>query len=54
MQQGLTAWRATGAEVLHSYFLGLLADAYRKVGQCREGVHAVDEALIVVNRVERA
>ena len=41
-----------GAEVLHSYFLGLLADAYRQFGQFREGVHAVDEALVVVDRME--
>jgi predicted ATPase len=45
MRQGLDAWRATGAELTMPYYLGLLAGAYRAVGQSEEGLHVLEEAL---------
>jgi predicted ATPase len=50
MRQGLHDLRATGTEVTRAYSLGLLADAYRKVGQAKEGLAVVDEALTVVDK----
>ena len=52
LRQGLADWRATGAEVSTSYYLAILAEAYGKVGQSREGLRTVDEALDVVKRTE--
>ena len=49
MQQGLVAWRATGAETLRPYFLALLAEASAKVGQVEEGLTLLAEALAVTN-----
>jgi predicted ATPase len=50
MHQGLLDLRATGTEVTRTYSLGLLADAYMKVGQAEEGLAVVDEALTVVDK----
>ena len=49
IRQGLAAWRATGAEVTRPYFLGLLAEAYGKVGQAEEGLTVLAEALAAVH-----
>ena len=49
LQQGLAAWRATGAEVFRPYGLALLAEAYAKVGQPEEGLPLLAEALAVAN-----
>ena len=49
MRQGLAAWRATGTE-LRPYFLGLLAEAYRKGEQAVAGLGAIDEALALVQQ----
>ena len=49
MQQGLAAWRATGAETLRPYFLALLAEASTKVGQREAGLTLLAEALAVIN-----
>jgi predicted ATPase len=49
MQQGLAAWRATGAEALRPYYLALLAEASGKEGQIEEGLHLLAEALAVAN-----
>jgi predicted ATPase len=49
MQQGLAAWRATGAEALRPYYLALLAEASGKEGQVEEGLHLLAEALAVAN-----
>jgi predicted ATPase len=46
---GLGAWRATGAELLRSYFLALLAEAYSKAGQVKEGLNVLDEALATMH-----
>jgi predicted ATPase len=48
LRQGMTAMRATGAEVFWPYFLALLAEACGKAEQAEEGLAAVAEALEVV------
>lgn len=49
LRQGMTAWRATGAELCRSYHLALLAEVYGKEGQTEEGLHALAEAFAAVN-----
>jgi predicted ATPase len=49
LQQGLAAWRATGAEVFQPYGLALLAEATAQVGQPEEGLSLLAEALVVTN-----
>jgi predicted ATPase len=49
MQQGLAAWRATGAAVFQPYGLALLAAASAQVGQIKEGLTLLAEALAVTN-----
>jgi predicted ATPase len=54
MQQGLTAWRATGAAVFQPYGLALLAEASAQVGRREEGLTLLAEALVLTNdREER-
>jgi predicted ATPase len=48
IQQGLTAWRATGAEQARSYFLALRAEAYGVMGQPEAGLTVLAEALTLV------
>jgi predicted ATPase len=48
IQQGLTAWRATGAEQARSYFLALLAEAYGTMAQPEAGLTVLAEALTLV------
>ncbi|HYL59889.1 MAG TPA: AAA family ATPase [Candidatus Acidoferrales bacterium] len=50
MREGVAAFRATGAEVMVPYFLGLLAEAHANAGQQTEGLSVVEEAQTVVNR----
>lgn len=50
MQQGLTAWRATGAELWRPHYLALLAEACGKGGQAEEGLNVVAEALAFVDK----
>jgi predicted ATPase len=45
LKSGLAAWRATGSELLRSYFLSLLASAQQKTGQVEEGLRTLNEAL---------
>jgi predicted ATPase len=52
MQQGLSAYRATGAEHWRTHFLALLADAYARAGQAGTGLKTLAEALAVVDRTE--
>ena len=47
IQQGMAAWRATGAEALRPYYLALLAEASGKSGQVEEGLHLLAEARAV-------
>ena len=49
IQQGLAAFRATGAEAIRSYGLALLAEATAKVGQGEAGLTLLAEALAVTN-----
>jgi predicted ATPase len=49
MQQGLAAWRATGAAVFQPYGLALLAAASGQMRQVEEGLTLLAEALAVIN-----
>jgi predicted ATPase len=49
IEQGLRAFRATGAETNRSYFLALLAEAYGTIGQPAAGLTALTEALTLVD-----
>jgi predicted ATPase len=48
IEQGLTAWRATGAEINQSYYLALLAEAYGTMAQPEVGLTVLAEALVHV------
>jgi predicted ATPase len=50
LRQGLTAYRATGAQVSWTYYLALLADACGNAGHTAEGLPLLTEALALVNR----
>jgi class 3 adenylate cyclase/predicted ATPase len=50
MQQGLTAWRTMGAELLLPNFLSLLAEAYGKVGRVDEGLVLLTEGLGLIDK----
>ncbi len=45
LQQGITEWGATGAEVTRTAFLALLGHAYARIGQGNEARKTVDQAL---------
>ena len=49
IQQGLAAYRATGSALLQPYFLALLAEAYRYVGQAEAGLAVLTDALRLVD-----
>jgi predicted ATPase len=49
MREGLEAAVATGSELLHPYFLALLAEAYGAAGQPAEGLRLLVEAQDVVD-----
>ena len=49
IHQGLTAWRATGAEEGRPYFLALLAEAYGSMGQPETGLTVLAEALTLMD-----
>jgi predicted ATPase len=44
MLEGLHAWRAMGAALMRTYWLGLLADAYVHTGRIEEGLQVLEEA----------
>ena len=48
MRQALLDWRATGARFAQPYFIGLLAEAYRKAGHIEAGLSSIAEALALV------
>jgi class 3 adenylate cyclase/predicted ATPase len=50
LREGLVAYRATGADLECSQWLGLLAEAYRDIGQPEEGLRLITEALDHVER----
>ena len=49
LRQGLSAYRATGAKLWEPHWLALLAEAYGKTGQIKEGLVLLSEALTLVN-----
>jgi predicted ATPase len=49
MQEGLTAFRATGAGDDLPYWLPLLAEGYRRGGRAAEGLHVVSDALAIAH-----
>jgi predicted ATPase len=51
MQEGLTEWRATGAEYMVPYFLTLLAEVHTRSGRAAEALRLLDEA---AQRIERS
>jgi len=48
IRAGITAYRATGAELYRPYFLGLLAESYGRQGRNDQGLEALTEALALV------
>jgi predicted ATPase len=50
MQQGLAAYRATGAELFRPFWLALLAEGYGEAGQADQGLPLVAEALEVMDQ----
>src|SRR4030095_14466565 len=50
--QGPTAWRATGAEASRPLVLAMLAEAYGRVGEIEEGLHMLEEALVIAHENE--
>jgi class 3 adenylate cyclase/tetratricopeptide (TPR) repeat protein len=48
IEAGIAAWQATGAKALSAVWLGLLAEAYGKIGQIEEGLAVVVDALQAV------
>ena len=45
IHRGLVAYRATGAEILRPYWLGLQAEAYALAGRYRDALQSVDEGI---------
>jgi predicted ATPase len=52
MQNGLAAFRATGAKLGEPYFLARLSEAYGKGGQADKGLSALADALATVDNTE--
>lgn len=50
IERGLAAMEATGAWMVHSFYLGLLADAQRRAGRPKEALGSVEHALTYVER----
>jgi hypothetical protein len=50
MRHGIESWRATGAEYLYPYCLGLLAEARNQAGAFPEVSTIIAEALSVTNK----
>jgi class 3 adenylate cyclase/predicted ATPase len=50
IRQGLATNQALGVGILQSYYLALLAEAYRKAGLAKEGLATLAEALTVVDK----
>jgi class 3 adenylate cyclase/predicted ATPase len=48
IEEGITAYRATGAKTLSAVWLGLCAEAYGNIGQSEEGLAVMIEALRAV------
>ena len=50
LRQGLTTFRAIGAEAGRTHYLARLAEAYGKVGQIEEELSVLAEALVIVDK----
>jgi predicted ATPase len=50
IHQGLAAWRAASAEVLHPFWLALLAEAYAAGDDHAGGLHGLAEALALIEK----
>jgi predicted ATPase len=50
LREGMSTCRATGAEFTWPFYLALLAEAYGKVGQIEEGLSALTEAVITMDK----
>ncbi|HEV8717293.1 MAG TPA: hypothetical protein VGX03_31295 [Candidatus Binatia bacterium] len=50
IRKGMAAWQAAGLELRRPYFLALLAEAHGKVGQAKERLTMLSEALAAVDR----
>ena len=44
----IATWRASGAELLHPYFLGLLAEQYGLIGQSKKALALLDQAISLI------
>jgi class 3 adenylate cyclase/predicted ATPase len=49
MREGLTAFRATGAEIMRPYYLALLAEVYGKVVETKQGLDLLAEAHVAMD-----
>jgi class 3 adenylate cyclase/predicted ATPase len=52
MRWGLTTKRATGAEIKVPYYLGLLAEAYRRANRIAAGMTLLNEALELIEQTD--
>src|SRR5439155_19439767 len=50
MREGLADWRATGVEIGRPWLLALIAEVYGQVGQAKEGLAVLAEALARVDK----
>jgi predicted ATPase len=50
--QGMAAWQATGAALTWPWYLAQLSEACGQEGKVAEGLEAVAEALVLVNKTE--
>ncbi len=48
IRQGMAGWQATGAKLILPYFRALLAEGYIALGQAKEGLAVIAEALALV------
>ncbi|WP_432470141.1 adenylate/guanylate cyclase domain-containing protein [Amphritea sp. HPY] len=53
MQQGIIGYRATGAELYLTYFLGIRAEALIRAGKIAEAIEVLAEALELVEKTEQ-
>jgi class 3 adenylate cyclase/tetratricopeptide (TPR) repeat protein len=52
MLKGLRSYEETGAQIFKPHALTLIADVHRSIGQCREGLAFIDEAISCSARTE--
>jgi len=52
IEQGMAAWLTAGGEMLRPFFLGLLAEAYGKIGQNGKALRLLAEAMAAVEKTE--